>query len=388
MFNHFTDFWRIFMVLCSCLGLPEENLSPTKQLFLGEKTRFYQNNFDIKMKYAHRGSEDTPPLDLFPWEERPEVKTLPVKRESSPPNNLATAGPKLKPVKHVTINMPRVPPPSPESLSGKPRSRGRRRRTLQAQHSPCLQCHEEKEVGVLPGISTKLTPVNENQEQGTGSEEILATLPQKSLKKTSTTDRLERRAKLIDKLVDAHGEMKKRHKCPPKHDIPQKEVVIAPFKVVIDEENNSETKSGSLKNDAGSRPTQSTTTKSFTFSYMPSKQQHKKKLPKEEVKACPPEIFNNQARTPRPPNTKKQSIISSFIAVNQSKEIYKALIRENQSHAVDADVDSLNKATDCDDLNQPITLSPVNKVKGRELVKETILSHSAFSDSSQPLVTV
>ena len=357
------------------------------------------------MRYAHRGSDDTPPLESFSWKEKLETKT-----PFSDPQNTSivepiSSDPKPKLVKHVTINMPKVPPPSPESNPGRPKSRNRRRKTTLNQQQHCRYCDEEtRETRVrFPSITSKLPPLTEHpapkvdndKEMGHTVTDLgnagggfgVSQPIHDSAKRDEAEEKLERRARLIDKLVNAHGEMKRRHNCP------QKEVVIAPFKVTIEEDAKSEAKASFLNKREEARKL-SKMTKPFTFSYMPSKHpaHHKKKLsPKSrfEPKSSPPEIFNHPSWShhQKPSNGKKSSIISSFVSANQAKEIYEALVNESHPPANNHPPLSLNKATDCDGLNDNFA-QVKKKVKGRDLVRERILSQNSSISEQAKLVAV
>ena len=308
------------------------------------------SNGDVIIKYAHREADNTPPLNSPPWEEKLDQNALKNNRLS---RDCRTTD--VKTVKHVTINIPRVPPPSPESQLSRPKSCGRRRR---ADQKSCRHC-KEKKIGIAsPEIPTKLPTIAEKQ--GTKP------TPEQSHDALMGFERsvTERRNKMIDRLVNAHGNMKRRHKCPPK------EVVIAPFKVIIDEK---ETKPNAVTHDMKSGPMRSTITKPFTFSYLPSKNLKGKKLPSEKDKnVVLPEICNCP---PAPLPGRKSSIISSFVAVNQSKQIYEALIGEKTRAGKKPH--SLDKSSDCNHVDDAIHQ---RKKKGRDL--------SLLSQQSKQLITV
>ena len=342
------------------------------------------------MKYAHRGSDDTPPLDLLPWENNA------VPTNCSPPDlerittlNQKSTDSKAKRVKRVTINMPKVPPPSPESNPGRT---NRRRKAALSQQQYCRFCNEKEirraEVR-FPEISAKLPPlVTDHLGRAADAEPRLGNSHSKvdPPKRSEAAVKLEERAKLIDNLVNAHGEMKRRHKCPPK------EVVIAPFKVTIEEDSKLETKKSLLKTEEKLRLNRSTVSKPFTFSYIPPNhlKHHRKKHQLKsysEPKPPPPEVFNHPSRPhPLQHANNRRPIISSFVSANQAKEIYEALINESQNSTTNNNpAESLNKATDCDGLNE--NFSQPHWSKGHELVSESILSQcSSFTEQAKQVI--
>ena len=70
-----------------------------------------------KIRYAHRSSNNTPSLDIMPWEDakaEPGSKKPEVTSGGKPLSTKGVSHVKERVVKKLTIRMPEVPPPSPE----------------------------------------------------------------------------------------------------------------------------------------------------------------------------------------------------------------------------------------------------------------------------------
>ena len=294
------------------------------------------------MKYAHRESDDTPPLQHFPWELGMEASEPPPQITATNPCN-APHDPAPKQVNHVTIKLPKVPPPSPELALGPPKLQNHKSGSfIETPIEPfqCRLCENdvEKQAGAkLPELAVTYAPINEsrdprymNKKIGGKNEEYSGV--EKKMKK-SPLERIEHRSRLVDRLVMAHGELKRRHKCS------KKEVVIAPFTVKVENDNRSSEK---LPYHQEKRKTVhvSSITKPFTFSYLPLKKPGLKNCfsrlhpqissvnPRPQI----PTVLNPRTTPSKTQiNAKKPSIISRFVATNQSHEIYEALIKDPRS---------------------------------------------------------
>lgn len=331
------------------------------------------------MKYAHRGLDDTPPLKQLPWEEENHKQPL----HDSSKHNADQLRSKSKQVKHVTINMPKVPPPSPVSSINRSKSRSKRRKKALNQRShECRWCKNDEvdrtNTKLPPELLIKMQPTNGIKETDYVTRHDGGNVHSSQVNNINISDeQLESRNKLTENLVKAHGALRKRHTCQ------KKDVIISPFKVKIDEENKVLSRSISHHLNGNGGKFRGSLSKPFTFSYLPSNKQHKSRNDPLHNEA--PAVFNHQHNPVQASSKRhKTSMISSFVSVNQSRQIYEALIKDDEVSFHDAQPDSLNKATDCDDIHQTMSYSQT-QVEGHDMIGT--LSHSTNpSNSSKPLM--
>ncbi|XP_076819571.1 uncharacterized protein LOC143465257 isoform X1 [Clavelina lepadiformis] len=354
--------------------------------FLRRMTHQREKGNDVKIRYAHRSSNDTPTLDQMPWEDKDVVKPgrkVNFSVVQQPLKDPLKIEAKLKVVKRLTITMPKVPPPSPELQTGRPRSRGKRKRMTEFKDE-CKKCaavvekYQQSKVAlksmnpatnipretVLPDIPKE--PVHSmttfDSHINEGALKTAADFPKQEKAKTVNPDST---SSLADKLIVAHGAMKKRHKCP------KKEVVIAPFKVSInDKAKDVPNRKVENRKPASSEYNMTQITKPFTFSYVQSvsskdearetakTHQPSKKSNLEQLDVC--NEAHKQYTQSFSGSALKPSYISNFVSVDQSKQIYQA-INGKQEDVVASETISLDKATDCDAILAPMT--PLGKVK-------------------------
>ena len=229
----------------------------------------------FKMRYVHRDSSDTPSMDRMPWEENGLDGATEAELDARNAAMAAKRRSGSQKVKQLTVKLPQLPlvPQVERRLRAPPATPVDAK--LPAVAPPVEQCgycnvQETARVQQLPAISLPASLTTQelgkelfSKENGTGShwygvkpitsDEV--TTIKKGLKKTSSGSADEETTKpnRTEQLIVAHGELKRR-----RHQCSQKEVLITPFTVKIDE-------NGTSRKAADFHPTIS---KPYTFSYM------------------------------------------------------------------------------------------------------------------------
>nr|CAB3263263.1 uncharacterized protein LOC108949759 [Phallusia mammillata] len=361
-----------------------------------EFIRHLTHQCDVKMRYAHRSSSDTPSMERMPWEETDIGSEAEMAARNAALASTHRSG--SRKVRRLTVKLPEMPYVKQERLRAPPATPVNVPDTIRSSE-PCQYCQEneiQKQVvgngKSAPGLPLKISRKDFGAELlGGGASQggkpwygmrPLVADEARILRGEMKTIHEEPKRDLTEQLILAHGEMKRR-----KHDCSQKEILITPFAVKIDDKTSSTSSSVDLplSRKPARNDFRSSITKPYTFSYMSANKKRASQARDQQLANHANHLCNSPDKLPKA-NPGESWYIRNFVNVTPADVNHTDDVTGSDvipPSTPEAEESSRDKATEPIEASQT---SDKGKQRGKRR-RRVKLTHPQNAPATQPMVT-